>query len=91
MTKPYNTHEFTEEPFDLQFPMGEKWTHIVFEGASLLKVDTLEKCSYCGSDTHWADLSFEGALCSPGCERAMWHEFEEAWNRFSVVGEGEVE
>lgn len=62
--------------FDDVFGVGDSPIH--YKGSDLIYSKKLHQCWHCGDKTHWVDVNFEAALCSPRCEDAKWKEYSEA-------------
>jgi len=67
-----------EASFDEQHPSAKHLEEIQFEGSALIKSTDPHSCFNCGKTTHWIDINFEGALCSPECERKAWEDYANA-------------
>lgn len=67
-----------EASFGEQYPNAEHLEEIQFEGSALIKSTNPYPCFNCGKTTHWIDINFEGALCSPECERKAWEDYANA-------------
>lgn len=70
--------------FDEQHPNARYLEEIQFEGSALIKSTDPRNCFVCNRVTHWIDINFEGALCSPECERKAWEDYFESLSIYGV-------
>ena len=68
--------------FDEQHPNAKYLEEIQFEGSALIRSTTLHHCFVCNQFTNWIDINFEGALCSPECERKAWEDYANALQEY---------
>src|SRR5690606_40396532 len=52
--------------FDEVFNEGD--SPIIYKGSDLIYSKEVHQCWHCKRETHWVDVNFEAALCSPVCE-----------------------
>ena len=59
--------------FDLKYP----YASVGHQVCDILRVDIGGPCWHCGDHTKWAEINFQGYLCSEECVKAKTEEYIE--------------